>query len=138
MKPIAALLLLVATLAFAACGSSNRAAAAPPPAPGLQRDLARIDVDLRLLRKVEAPVTRSSLMGTPAIQKATGRFLDDLDTSVIPLITRNRLIDHAAAAISGVWQCFQMLEADRPIPELTRAGEEAPRRARARASSSLA
>ena len=55
MKPIAALLLLVATLAFAACGSSNRAAAAPPPAPGLQRDLARIDVDLRLLRKVEAP-----------------------------------------------------------------------------------
>jgi hypothetical protein len=58
-------------------------------------------------------------MGTPAIQKATGKFLDDLDTSVIPAITKNRLIDHAVAAVAGpCGQCFQMLEADRPIPEL--------------------
>jgi hypothetical protein len=111
---------LAASLFVAACGSGHKAAAPKPkPNPRLQRDLARIQADLARLRKVTAPVTRSSLMGTPAIQKATGRFLDDLDTSVIPLITRNRLIDHAVAAVSGVCgQCFQMLEADRPIPEL--------------------
>ena len=116
MKRIAPLLLLAATLA--ACGSASRSAA-PPPNPKLQRDLALINADLARLRKLTAPITRSSLMGTPAIQRATGRFLDDLQTSTIPLINRNRLIDHAAAAVSGVCgQCFQMLEAARPIPEL--------------------
>jgi hypothetical protein len=118
MKLAAALLLLVGTLALPACGSTSRSAA-PPPNPRLQRDLARIDADLARLRKLTAPVTRSSLMGTPAIQKATGRFLEDLESSTIPLIKRNRLIDHAAASVSGACQqCFQMLEAARPIPEL--------------------
>jgi hypothetical protein len=117
MKRIASLLVLAATLA--ACGSTRHAAPTPPPNPRLQRDLARSQADLAALRKLTAPVTRSSLMGTPAIQKATGRFLEDLETSTIPLIRRNRLIDHAAAAVSGACgQCFQMLEAARPIPEL--------------------
>jgi hypothetical protein len=117
MKLSALLLLLAGTLTLAACGSSSRPAA--PTDPRLQRDLARIQADLAALRKATAPVTRSSLMGTPAIQKATGRFLEDLETSTIPLIRRNRLIDHAAAAVSGACgQCFQMLEAARPIPEL--------------------
>jgi len=119
MRLSATLPLLVGTLALAACGSTRDAARPTPPNPRLQRDLARIEADLARLRKVTAPVTHSSLMGTPAIQKATGRFLDDLETSAIPLIRRNRLIDHAAAAVSGACgQCFQMLEAARPIPEL--------------------
>jgi len=103
-----------AVLALAACGSQQ-----PKADPRLERDLARLQADLAHIKSVTAPVHRSSLMGTPAIQAATGRFLDDLDRSSIPLLQRNRLIDHAAAAVSGVCgQCFQMLEADRPIPEL--------------------
>jgi hypothetical protein len=111
------LVAVAAVLVLAACGSTSHRAA--PVDTRLQRDLARAQADLAQLRKVTAPVHRSSLMGTPAIQAATGRFLEHLDTSSIPLRQRNRLIDHAAAAVSGVCgQCFQMLEAARPIPEL--------------------
>src|SRR5262249_25010480 len=111
------LLAAAAVLALAACGSSHHAAAPPPqPSPRVQRDLVRIHADLAHLRRLTAPVTKSSLMGTPAIQNATGRFLDDLTASKIPLIQQNRLIDFAAAAVTGVCgQCFQMLEAARPI-----------------------
>jgi hypothetical protein len=120
MRPALLPVAAAAVLAVAACGSS-RHAAAPPPAqsPRVKHDLARIHADLARLRTLTAPVTTSSLMGTPAIQNATGRFLDDLTTSKIPLIQQNRLIDFAAAAVTGVCgQCFQMLEAARPIPEL--------------------
>jgi hypothetical protein len=111
VKPLAA---LFAVLALAACGTQQ-----PKTDPRVQRDLAQARADLAHLKEVTAPVHRSSLMGTPAIQAATGRFLDHLDRSAIPLRRRNRLIDHAVAAVSGVCgQCFQMLEADRPIPEL--------------------
>jgi hypothetical protein len=112
---------VLAVLALAACGSQQRNAEPPRASvsPHVQRDLARAQADIAHLRKVTAPVHRSSLMGTPAIQAATGRFLDHLDRSSIPALQKNRLIDHAAAAVSGVCgQCFQMLEADRPIPEL--------------------
>src|SRR5690348_6895174 len=122
MKIAAAVLtVVVLALALAACGSQQRKAE-PPRAnenPRVRRDLAQAQADIAHLRKVTAPVHRSSLMGTPAIQAATGRFLDHLDRSSIPALQKNRLIDHAAAAVSGVCgQCFQMLEADRPIPEL--------------------
>jgi hypothetical protein len=113
VKPLA---VVAAVLALAACGLQQKH---PKADPRLQRDLAQAQADLAHLRAVTAPLHRSSLMGTPAIQAATGRFLDHLDRSSIPLLQRNRLIDHAAAAVSGVCgQCFQMLEADRPIPEL--------------------
>jgi hypothetical protein len=122
MRPIAVFAALAAVLALAACGSTSstsRPHRVAPPNARLQRDLARAQADLARLRRVTAPVHRSSLMGTPAIQAATGAFLDHLDTSSIPLRRRNRLIDHAAAAVSGVCgQCFQMLEAARPIPEI--------------------
>jgi hypothetical protein len=113
---------IAAVLALAACGSQRRKADQPQQQkadPRVQRDLAQARADIAHLRKVTAPVHRSSLMGTPAIQAATGRFLDHLDRSPIPALQKNRLIDHAAAAVSGVCgQCFQMLEADRPIVEL--------------------
>jgi hypothetical protein len=119
---VAAVVGAVLALALAACGSSGQRKAEQPrakPNPRLQRDLAQVRADIARLQKATAPVHRSSLMGTPAIQTATGRFLDHLDRSSIPALQKNRLIDHAAAAVSGVCgQCFQMLEADRPIPEL--------------------
>lgn len=117
--------MLLGALLLAGCGASGgggtstRALPPPPRATRLERDLARIQADLTALRRLTAPVKHSSLMGTPAIQRATARFLDDLDRSVIPLRTRNRLIDHAVASVTGACeQCFQMLEADRPIPEI--------------------
>ena len=124
MRNAALIALGAVVLALAACGSDHHAAttqaqAQPPPSPRVRRDLRRIHVDLARLRRLTAPVKHSSLMGTPAIQAATGKFLDDLTTSKIPLIQQNRLIDFAASAVTGVCeQCFQMLEANRPIPEL--------------------
>jgi hypothetical protein len=120
MRLLAVLAVLAGVLALAACGStSHKSAPQPQPSPRVQRDLARVQADLARLRRITAPVHKSSLMGTPAIQQATGAFLDHLTASSIPLRQQNRLIDHAAAAVIGVCeQCFQWLEAARPIPAI--------------------
>jgi len=71
------------------------------------------------MRTAAAKVHRSSLLGTPALRRTTARFLDDLETSALTLKGKNRMIDHAAAAAAPVCeQCFQMLEAERPIPQI--------------------
>ena len=58
-----------------------------------------------------------------AASRLTDRFLQDVDTAPINNLTRNRMIDHAAAAVSALCpQCFQALEADRPIPAIAQAG----------------
>src|SRR4051812_2905958 len=68
------------------------------------------------LKRMAAPLDRSS-MGTPALQQATDRFLTHLTTSKLDSYYQNRLIDKAASAVAfACEQCFQMLEASRPIP----------------------
>jgi hypothetical protein len=58
-------------------------------------------------------------MGTPALQRTTSAFLDRLDRSSLEPKMKNRMIDFAASAAAGSCeQCFQMLEAARPIPEI--------------------
>src|SRR4051794_11088787 len=70
------------------------------------------------LKRMAAPLP-SSAMGTPALQQATDRFLTNLTTSKLDNYYQNRLIDKAASAVGfACEQCFQMLEASRPIPAM--------------------
>jgi hypothetical protein len=71
------------------------------------------------MRAAAAKVHRSSLLGTPELRRTTSAFIEDLETSSLTLKGKNRMIDHAAAAVAPVCeQCFQMLEAVRPIPQI--------------------
>jgi hypothetical protein len=129
------LVLLCAATASAAvlagCGDSARHASEPSPATSItspsscgltdvtSRQLARAQRDLAKLRTVASRQTRYTELGTTEMQLATGRYLDDLTTSRLGGIRVNRLIDLGAAVVSPYCgQCFQMLEASRPIPAL--------------------
>jgi hypothetical protein len=58
-----------------------------------------------------------------AVSRATDRFLLDVATAPIDLISHNRMIDHAMSALVGSCeQCFQALEAQRPIPAIRQQG----------------
>jgi hypothetical protein len=72
--------------------------------------------DTLAMRRAASKSKRSSLHGDPAVRRVTARFLEDLDTASIDELSKNRAIDHAAAAVAPVCeQCFQQLEASRPI-----------------------
>ncbi len=110
----AGIALLVVALA-AGCGGAN---IEPTTAPRQARELARLRADIRRLKIVAAPVPHS-LMGTPKLLAATGAFLDHEQASSLDNLTKNRLIDLAASAVAGSCdQCFQQLEAARPIPAI--------------------
>ena len=113
-------LLGVALLLSACGGDAVHRAAPPPPLPPRERPLpTKLRVDLHAIKVQAAKVKHNSLMGTPALQQATGRFLDDLAVSRLSLLAQNRALDHAASAVAGSCdQCFQMIEAERPIPAL--------------------
>jgi len=64
--------------------------------------------------------------GQTAVSHATDRFLHDLAVSPLDQLAKNRMIDHAAAALVGSCeQCFQALEAARPIPGIKEHGRGA-------------
>jgi hypothetical protein len=116
------LLIAFGLLALTACGaSSRRPPAAHSAAPGAAKQcrnqaaaLARIDRDLTAMQHAPTADAMSTL---------TDRFLLHVSTAPLTNLQRNRLIDHAAAAVSiKCPQCFQALEAERPIPAI-RAGE---------------
>jgi hypothetical protein len=100
----------------------HRAAPTSPPVvrtPQQQRDLVRLQADVTAIKRAAAKVDHVTLMGTPALQRTTGAFLDHLDRSSLEPKMKNRMIDFAASAAAGSCeQCFQMLEAARPIPEI--------------------
>jgi uncharacterized protein YceK len=125
---------LVLSLAMAGCGGSSKHAAATSSKPattasakcsrevtarwtaGLRRDVAAI-------RRAANSKTADTLKGNPQINAATDRFLMDVNTAPVDLLVKNRFIDHAAAALVGsCQQCFQALEAGRPIPAISHAG----------------
>ena len=134
---------ILAGLALAGCGggggSATRAPSTQPPAPSpkltvypddpqvvarattteQRRDLVELWGDTGAMRRAAAKSTRSTLKGDPAVRQATSAFIDDLDRSSIDNLSKNRVIDHAAAAVAPVCeQCFQQLEAMRPIPAI--------------------
>jgi len=119
---------VVAALALAACGSGSHSAAstasaAPCRTKAETRALARLHSDLAALKAAGKMDVKNTLLGGPAANHATDRFLLDLAHAPIDNLTRNRLIDHAAAAIVGACQqCFQALEAQRPIPTIAHEG----------------
>jgi hypothetical protein len=120
----AALVLALLALAVSACGSGG---AHPTACPQTQKALLRIDRDLAALRAAAKLPTKSTLTGNAAINAATDRFLNDVALAPISNLQRNRLIDHAMAALVGnCEQCFQALEAERPIPAIRSGDSKCP------------
>jgi len=118
-------LLLTALLLLAGCGGSATAVAPPKKTvcPGTQKALAKIQRDVAALRAAAKLPTKNTLIGNHAINVATDRFLRDVELAPLNNLQRNRLIDHAMSALVGnCEQCFQALEAERPIPAI-RAGD---------------
>jgi hypothetical protein len=122
-------LLLTALLLLAGCGgsaatTSTRAAPQKPQqCPGTQKALAKIQRDIDAIRAAAKLPAKDTLIGNHPINVATDRFLRDVALAPIGNLARNRLIDHAMSALVGSCeQCFQALEAERPIPAI-RAGE---------------
>jgi hypothetical protein len=131
MRAVVALLVVLGVAVLAGCGSTAKHESSSPPATSItspsscnltaltRRQLARAQHDLAKLRTVAARQKRYTELGTPAMQLATGRYLDDLTTSRLGGIRVNRLIDLGASVVAAYCgQCFQMLEANRPIPAL--------------------
>jgi hypothetical protein len=80
------------------------------------RKTRRLTRDVARLRVLAAPIQKKTLDGTPALSRAVDRFLLDVADRDVPIHTRSRFIDRAAAIVAPVCeQCFQALEASRPI-----------------------
>jgi hypothetical protein len=129
---VAAVLL---ALLVAGCGGSGNEAAAPPAgtatAPATTtvekckgaksaavraRKIRRLARDVARLRVLAAPIQKKTLDGTQALSHAVDRFLLDVADRGVPVHVRSRFIDRAAAIVAPVCeQCFQALEASRPI-----------------------
>jgi len=120
----AAVLLAAAALALAACGSAATPAAPKhKTCPATAKALQKINRDLAALRAAYKLPAANRLLGNKAINAATDRFLNDVALAPISNLQRNRLIDHAMAAVgTHCEQCFQAFEAARPIPSI-RAGD---------------
>jgi hypothetical protein len=116
-----AAVLVLLPLCLAACGGGSKSSA--KACPNQQRALVKISRDLVSLREAAKLPTKDRLIGNHAINVATDKFLNDVALAPITNLQRNRLIDHAMAALIGnCQQCFQAFEAARPIPSI-RAGD---------------
>jgi hypothetical protein len=108
------LALLGCVLMLAGCGGGTKHACRSAKQA---QALVRLNADLAAIRTAAALPVTDALKGGPEINRATDRFLHDVQTAPVDNLRRNRLIDHAAALLLGSCsQCFQALEAERPIP----------------------
>lgn len=116
--------LLLCALLPAGCGPAAGPASQAKSCtlPGAAAALRKLGADTRAIRAAaNLPVT-DPLKGNAAVGRATDRFLLDVDTAPIDNLARNRWIDLAAAALVGSCeQCFQALEAERPIVQIAHA-----------------
>jgi hypothetical protein len=109
--------LALCVMLLAGCGGDGGSSKAGCRNPKEQKALARLNADLAAIRKASNLPVKDALKGGPEINEATDRFLLHVETAPIDNLQRNRLIDHAAALLAGsCTQCFQALEAARPIP----------------------
>ena len=109
-----------AILSLGACGAAQPKAKAPVTTRCVSpKAIAKLDADIAAMRRAAALPTKNTLLGNAAINRATDRFLNDVSLAHITNLKRNRLIDHAAGTLAGACeQCFQALEAARPIPNI--------------------
>ena len=114
---------LAVALVLAGCGAGRSASPTTTTnscrTKAQSRALAKLNRDLAKLKTAGQVHVKDKLIGGPAVNHATDRFLHDLAVAPISNLKRNRLIDHAAASVVGnCQQCFQALEAERPIPSI--------------------
>ena|SRR5438045_1875182 len=103
----------------AGCGGGSKPAAKACRNVAAARALKHLKADVAAIRRAAALPAKDSQAGNTATNRATDAFLKDVATAPIGNLARNRLIDHAAAALTGSCaQCFQALEAGRPIPAI--------------------
>ncbi|MEP6978875.1 MAG: hypothetical protein ABI948_12560 [Thermoleophilia bacterium] len=113
--------LALSAIVLAGCGGHAGSPGASNPSNRLllsrERQEARLFRDIEAMRAEARKTTTATLKGTPALRRLTGRFIDDYNGSTaIPRLRKNRMIDHAVGALAGTCdQCFQQLEAMRPI-----------------------
>jgi len=117
---------------LAGCGGTKHSETAPPATSTaaavkartpyvrkLIRDYKKLGADVGAMRTAAIKVHGQTLKGTPALRRTTGAFIEDLEQSHLTLKAKNRMIDHAAGAVAtSCDQCFQQLEAVRPIPQI--------------------
>jgi hypothetical protein len=120
-------ILSVLAVVLAGCGSTPHHSATPRPRrctdARAAHDLARLRTDVAAIRAAARKPAKDTLNGNAAVNRATDRFLLDEGRAHVSLLVKNRMIDHAAAALVGsCQQCFQALEAERPIPSISHAG----------------
>jgi len=123
---------LLSVALLAGCGGAKDAQPLTPPATttttakartplvrALIRDYKTLGVDVVAMRAAAMKVHGQTLKGTRALRRTTGAFIEDLEQSHLTLKAKNRMIDHAAGAVAtSCDQCFQQLEAVRPIPQI--------------------
>jgi len=98
------------------------------PCPAAAKALHTINRDLAAIRAATKLPVKNRLLGNKAINVATDRFLHDVALAPISNLQRNRLIDHAMAAIgTHCEQCFMAFEAARPIPAIKAGDSKCPK-----------
>lgn len=100
-----------AVLCLTACGGTAKHTATATKQCVSPKAIAKLNADIAALRRARGNET--------ATNRTTDRFLLDVATAPITNLKRNRMIDHAVGALGGECeQCFQALEAARPIPNI--------------------
>lgn len=122
-------MLAVAALALVAAGCSgsreHQAATATAGTPSgsapckldrvQRRAVARALADIRILRRIQAPMHTFSQHGAPAQNTVTGRLMLDLGSAHLPLNVYARLIHLGKAAVNLCGDCSVGLEGDEPV-----------------------
>ena len=101
-----------AVLCLAACGSAAKPKATTTAKQCVSpQAMAKLNADIAAIRRARG--------NTEATNRTTDRFLLAVATAPVTNLKRNRMIDHAVGALGGECeQCFQALEAARPIPNI--------------------
>jgi ABC-type uncharacterized transport system auxiliary subunit len=109
--------LALCAFVLAGCGGHTTSRPSNNVLLSRERQEAQLFRDIGAIRTEARDTETRSLKGTPALRRLTGRFIDDYNrSSAIPRLRKNRMIDHAVGALAGTCdQCFQQLEAMRPI-----------------------
>jgi hypothetical protein len=100
-----------AVLCLTACGSATKHTTTAAKQCVSPKAIAKLNADIAAIRRARG--------NTAATNRTTDRFLVAVATAPITNLKRNRMIDHAVGALGGECeQCFQALEAARPIPNI--------------------